>query len=282
MEFVPAIPPQPARRRPAKPASLEELRRLLAPPLGRSAKSRFFSFELPLDKYLPRQGLSLESLHEIHAATPEDLPAAFGFLVALTISLSSSGPVFVIGSAQSLVPAGRLHGHGLNALGLDPGRVTLVEARNDKDAFWAIEETLRSGAAPVTLGLLAQNFDLKTSQRLSLAAREAKRPLLLLRPPGSGAASAAETRWRIASAPARRDTTDGILEHRAEKCGAVFGQPDAQNKMCWRVMLERCRNGSSGEWVLEWVNASHRFRLAATMAHPALPDSAGAVGRYSA
>ncbi|QIG49037.1 ImuA protein [Nordella sp. HKS 07] len=240
------------------------MRRLLAPPLGRSAKSRFFSFELPLDKYLPRQGLSLESLHEIHAATPEDLPAAFGFLVALTISLSSSEPVFVIGSAQSLASAGRLHGHGLNALGLDPGRVTLVEARNDKDAFWAIEETLRSGAAPVTLGLLAQNFDLKTSQRLSLAAREAKRPLLLLRPPGSGAASAAETRWRIASAPARRDTTGGILD------------------LCWRVMLERCRNGSSGEWVLEWVNASHRFRLAATMARPALPDSAGAVGRYSA
>lgn len=237
---------------------------MLAPPLARTAKSRFFSFGLALDKYLPRQGLSLESLHEIHAETPEDLPAAFGFLIALTVSLSAAGPVFIITSAQSLAAAGRLYGHGLNALGLDPGRITLVEARTDRDALWAIEETLRSGAAPVTLGLLAQNFDLKTSQRFSLAAREAKRPLLLLRPPGSAAASAAETRWRVAAAPARRDGTDGLLATR------------------WRVGLERCRNGSSGEWVLEWLHASHRFRLAATMADPALPDGAGAVARHSA
>src|SRR5689334_880435 len=125
-----SAPSSPARRRPAKPASLEELRRLLAPPLTRTGKSRFFSFGLPIDKYLPRQGLSLECLHEIHAATPEDLAAALGFLIALTVSLSALGPVFVISSAQSLVSAGRLHGHGLNALGLDPGRVTLVEALN--------------------------------------------------------------------------------------------------------------------------------------------------------
>lgn len=263
MNSVPALSPLPTKRRP-KPAGLEELRRLLAPPLSRAVKSRFFSFGLPLDKYLPRQGLSLESLHEIHAATPEDLPAAFGFLVALTVSLSASGPVFIITSAQSLTSAGRLYGHGLNALGLDPGRVTLVEARTDMEAFWAIEETLRSGAALVTLGLLAQNFDLKTSQRFSLAAREAKRPLLLLRPPGSAAASAAETRWRVASAPARRDATGGLLSTR------------------WRAGLERCRNGSRGEWVLEWLHASHRFRLAAAMADPAFPDSAGAIPRHSA
>ncbi|HTN97299.1 MAG TPA: ImuA protein [Nordella sp.] len=235
---------------------------MLAPPLARTAKSRFFSFGLPLDKYLPRQGLSLESLHEIHAETPEDLPAAFGFLVALTVSLSASGAVFIVSLAQSLTSAGRLYGHGLNALGLDPGCVTLVEARTNRDAFWAIEETLRSGDASVTLGLLAQNFDLKTSQRFSLAARETKRPLLLLRPPGSAAASAAETRWRVAAAPALRDATGGLLS------------------TGWRVGLERCRNGSSGEWVLEWLHASHRFRLAAAMADPALPDGAGAIARH--
>lgn len=263
MNSVPALSSLPTKRRPRKPVGLEELRRLMAPPIGRSAKSRFFSFGLPLDKYLPRQGLSLESLHEAHAAMPEDLPAAFGFLAALTASLNASGPVFVVTSAQSLVSAGRLHGHGLNALGLNPGRLTLVEARNDTDALWAIEETLRSGAASITLGLLAQNFDLKTSQRFSLAAREAKRPLLLLRPPGSAATSAAETRWRVASVPARRDAAGGLVA------------------TAWRVALERCRNGSRGEWVLEWLHASHRFRLAAAMADPALPDSAGAVRHRS-
>lgn len=250
--------PFPARRRPAKPASLEELRRFLAPPLSGTGKSRFFSFGLPLDKNLPRQGLSLESLHEVHAATPEDLPAAFGFLLALTASLGSSGPVFIIASEQSLAATGRIYGHGLKTLGLDPGRITLVEAGNDTEALWAIEETLRSGAVPVTLGLCAQNFDLKTSQRLSLAAREAKRPLLLLRPHGAAATSAAETRWRV---------------------GAAASGLDA---IRWRVALERCRNGSSGEWVLEWLHASHRFGLAAAMADPALPDGADVLPRYSA
>lgn len=264
MSSTPAISSLPPKRRPAKPVSLEDLRRLLAPPLTRSGKSRFFSFGLALDKYLPRQGLSLESLHEVHAAAPEDLPAAFGFTAALTVSLSPTGPVFIISSAQSLVSAGRLYGHGLQGLGLDPGRITLVEARDDQDAFWAIEETLRSGAAPVTLGLLARNFDLRTSQRLSLAAREAKRPLVLLRPPRATAASAAETRWRVAAAPARRDAAGGLLA------------------TSWRVALERCRNGSTGEFVLEWSHASHRFSLAAAMADPALSDSARLVWNHSA
>jgi hypothetical protein len=109
--------------------------------------------------------------------------------------MRDDGPIFIVTSTQSLISAGRLHGHGLNALALDPGRITFIEARHEMEAFWAIEETLRSGAAQITAGLIAQTFDLKKSQRLSLAARESRRPLLLLRPPKSAVASAAETRW---------------------------------------------------------------------------------------
>jgi protein ImuA len=205
---------------------------------------------------LPHHGLSLHAVHEIHATSPEDLPAALGFLGALMASLPDNGPIFIITSAQSLISAGRLYGHGLNALGLDPGRITLVEARDETEAFWAIEETLRSGAAQITVGLIAQSFDLKKSQRLSLAAREARRPLLLLRPARSATASAVETRWRIAAAPAQRCASGSLIASR------------------WRVMLERCRNGWPGEFVLEWYHASHRFGLAAALADPALPDSA--------
>ncbi|MGE4250772.1 MAG: ImuA family protein [Parvibaculaceae bacterium] len=250
--------PPPRTRRPKASASLEDLRRLVAPPHRASAPGRFFSFGLPtVDKLLPRQGLSLDSVHEIHAAAALDLPAALGFLTALLVSLPENGPVFIVTSAQSLASIGRLHGHGLHALGLDPVRLTFVEARKDVDAFWAIEETLRSGAAQIVVGLIAQALDLKKSQRLSLAAREARRPLLLLRPPRAAVASAAETRWRVAAAPARR-----------EPSGALAGWR-------WQVVLERCRNGSTGEFVLEWSHASHRFGLAAALADPALPDSAG-------
>ncbi|WP_119390086.1 ImuA family protein [Taklimakanibacter lacteus] len=234
------------------------MRQLLASPPPKSLKRPCFSFELPLDRHLPRQGLSLESVHEIHAATPEDQPAALGFLIALMAAISpGTEPLFIVTSAPGLLSTGRLYGHGLNMLGLDPGRITLVEARNDIEALWAIEEILHSGAARITAGLLSRSLDLKKSQRLSLAAREARRPLLVLRPPDGSAASAVETRWSIAAAPAHRSTSSGLIAP------------------CWQVRLERCRNGWPGEFVLEWHHASHRFGLAAALADPALPDSAG-------
>jgi protein ImuA len=234
------------------------LRQLLAKSLPPSASGQFFSFGLPaLDRRLPRQGLSLASVHEIHAASALDLPSALGFLTALLKSLSGQGPLFIVTSAQSLATMGQLHGHGLQALGLDPSRIILVAARKETDAFWALEESLRSGAALAVAGLIAQSFDLKKSQRLSLAAREARRPLLLLRPPKAAVASAAETRWRIAAAPCHREPSGAVASWR------------------WQVKLERCRNGSTGEFVLEWFHASYRFGLAAPLADPALSDSAG-------
>ncbi|MGE3875286.1 MAG: ImuA family protein [Parvibaculaceae bacterium] len=257
MFLVPTTGLPPAKARRSKPLRLEDLRRMLAAPSLDTGSGRFFSFGLPaLDKHLPRQGLSLDSVHEIHAASPLDLPAALGFLAALMVSFPENGAIFIVTSAQSLERIGRLHGHGLQALGLDPSRLTFIETRKDDDALWAIEETLRSGAARIVAGVIAQSLDLKKSQRLSLAAREARRPLLLLRPPQAAVAGAAETRWRIAAAPAYREPADALSGWR------------------WRVALERCRNGSTGEFVLEWSHASHRFGLAAALADPALPDSA--------
>jgi protein ImuA len=260
MFFAPATNFSTVEARPRKRVHLEDLRQMLSGAPPPSGSGRFFSFGLPaLDKHLPRQGLSLASVHEIHAASALDLPSALGFLTTLLVSFPDKGPVFIVTSAQSLAAMGQLHGHGLQALGLDPSRITLVEARKETDAFWALEESLRSGAASVVAGLIAQSLDLKKSQRLSLAAREARRPLLLLRPPKATVASAAETRWRIAAAPCHRQPSGAVASWR------------------WQVKLERCRNGSTGEFVLEWFHASHRFGLAAPLADPALPDSAGLV-----
>ncbi len=54
-------------------------------------------------------------------------------------------PLFSCSPQNSHRLTSRLYGHGLNALGLDPGRVFLVETQDDKQALWAIEEALRSG-----------------------------------------------------------------------------------------------------------------------------------------
>jgi hypothetical protein len=160
-------------------------------------------------------------------------------------------------------PHGRLHGHGLNALGLDPARLILVETAHRKETLWAMEEAVRSAAPAAVVGVI-DTLDLKTSQRLHLAATDAGVPLLLLRPAplpspasGGGWGSAAATRWCIGTTKAARD-----------RFGLVTGPR-------WHLQLERCRNGRPGEWVVEYDHVAHRFSLAAALADFARAPGAG-------
>ena len=150
---------------------------------------------------------------------------------------------------------GRLSGHGLNGLGLDPARLILVETAHRKDTLWAIAEALRSAAPQAVAGMI-DKLDLKTSQKLHLAASDAGLPLLLLRPAQTLEASAAATRWRVGTAEAARDR---------------FGM---HARPRWHLQLERARNGRPGEWVVEYDHVAHRFSLAAALADPALSRSA--------
>ena len=55
-------------------------------------------------------------------------------------------PLFFVMPRYGLGPHGRLHGHGLGTLGLDPARLILVETAHRRDTLWAMEEALRSRA----------------------------------------------------------------------------------------------------------------------------------------
>jgi protein ImuA len=220
------------------------------------ARSRAFPFDLPaIDSHLPHDGLVLGALHEIVPGSARDLPAAFGFAVAL-LGRMPQGPVLLVTSPRGFAEHGRPYGHGLNRLGLDPARVTLVKAPSQVQALWAMEEALRSGVPAAVAGMI-ERLDLKASQRLQLAARGSGVPLLLLRPAGLMDSTVAMTRWRVAAASSVRDRFGLLARWR------------------WRLALERCRNGRPGEWVVEFDHA-YRFRLAAAMAHPALPRLAEA------
>jgi protein ImuA len=289
----------------------EELRRLL-PKMERFRPTRPIPLGLAaIDCHLPQGGLPCGALHEI---VPDEgaTPAAFGFLVGLLAHVSSpphpnsgvhefgqsqsdrsrkhptsigeglgvgvgrlyvsvhaltlppdpppypppqGGRVFLVLPAYGLRDYGRPHGHGLNALGLDPSRLILVETAHRKDTLWAMEEALRSRAPAAVAGVI-DKLDLKTSQRLHLAATDCGRPLFLLRPADMMEASAAATRWRVGPAPAARDRFGLITRAR------------------WRLMLERCRNGRAGEWMVEYDHVAHRFSLAAALADPAFPRRA--------
>jgi protein ImuA len=275
-------------------AVAEELRRLLPKMEGfRSARSIPFGLAA-IDRHLPQGGLSCGALHEV---VPEAgaTPAAFGFLVALLVHISfppacgermgvgrrlagvhaltpppdpppypppqgGREKILLVLPAYGLRDYGRPHGHGLNALGLDPRRLILAETAHRKDTLWAMEEALHSRAVAAVAGFIDQT-DLKTSQRLQLAATDCGLPLFLLRPAEILEASATATRWRVGAASAARDRFGLITRAR------------------WRLSLERCRNGRTGEWMVEYDHVAHRFSLAATLADPAVSRSTGETGK---
>jgi protein ImuA len=265
-------------------AVVDELRRLLPRMDSVGGAARVLPLGLAaIDAHLPHGGLAVGALHEVAPHQRADTPAAFGFLVALLARFHpehdpekacpgldpgwtpvfgkkhapTNKPVLLIASPRALADHGRPHGHGLQQLGLDPARLILVETRNDQQTFWALEEALRS-QVPAAVGGAALRLDLKTSQRLHLAAGDAGLPLWLLRPARADDASAAATRWRVGAAEAARDRFGLLARTR------------------WRARLERCRNGRPGEWLVEFDHAAYRFSLAPPLADPALPRRAGA------
>jgi protein ImuA len=169
--------------------------------------------------------------------------------------------VFVL-PAYGLRDHGRLYGHGLRALGLDPERLILVETARRNDTLWAIEEALRSGA-PAAIAGIVDKLDLTLSQRLHLAAVDCGLPLFLLRPAHNLESSAAATRWRVGTAAAARDRFGLLVRPR------------------WHLSLERCRNGRPGEWSVEYDHVAHRFSLAAALADSARARSAGKANKTS-
>ena len=231
-------------------AVVQELRRLLP---GTAADiHKALAFDLPaVDSCLPDGGLACGALHEIVPA-PHATSAALGFIAALLAHICSPlcGKFVFVLPAYGLRDHGRLYGHGLRALGLDPARLVLVETARRNDTLWAIEEALRSGAPTAVAGII-DKLDLKLSQRLHLAAVDCGLPLFVLRPAHDLESSAAATRWRVGSAAAVRDRFGLVIRPR------------------WHVSLERCRNGRPGAWSVEYDHVAHRFSLAAALAHSA-------------
>ena len=226
----------------------------------RGARAGHLSLGLPMvDSLLPGVGLACGALHEVAPLAYGDRPPALGFAFALAALAQRTRPgvAVLIASRPALQDFGRPYGHGLKALGLDVGRLLLVETRNDREALWALEETLKSTAAPsIALGVIGGRetlSQLTVSRRLNLAAASGGTPLVLASAHANEEASAAVTRWRIGAAARglrRLEATDG------------------DHFMCssWSVDLVRCRNGRTGHWLLEWDHVAHHFHLAQGLA----------------
>lgn len=158
-------------------------------------------------------------------------------LAALVLE-HSDGPV--IWAYPGWLPE-RIYPDGLCSFA-DPGRLILCRARRPEDLLWAMEEALRSGAAPIVLCELPKPPALTPVRRLHLAAESgAERarhhgrlpPLGLLLTPESGGAQGIESRWHMAATPSGSTLLETQARWRMTRTRARMAPPAA-----WDVLRD--------------------------------------------
>ncbi|MCX5580426.1 ImuA family protein [Kaistia terrae] len=201
-------------------------------------------------------GLARGALHEIHAASGADNIAASGFSLALALAAAPAGRTIVwVRQDYAAKEGGELHADGLQALGLDPAALILVQLRDPLAVLRAGGEATRCGA----LGAVIiepwgepKALDLTTQRRFSLAAEISGVTVFLLRPGARPMPGGAETRWQIASSPATPMAMNAP------------GHPT------FDLTLLRHRHGPpGGPWRLEWNRDEKCFQRPTLLRDPA-------------
>jgi len=179
------------------------------------------------------------TLSELFSAHPRDAGWA-GFLLA---QLDRQKPLLWVQDRMAILESGRIHPPGLPSQNL-----IHVEARDARDALWAMEEGVRCSALSAVIGELwgdPRALDFTATRRLAVAAERSGVPCWLVRLGGTANLSGARMRWRIASSPSLINPLDG----------RAAGTP------VWDAELFRARGSPPGRWGL--AHEADRFHLVA-------------------
>lgn len=187
-----------------------------------------------IDAALPGGGLALGRAHELDIPDPETAAAAAGFLAVILARLAEErGAIVWIAKGRTL------YAPGLLPYGLQPENIIFAQARNDGDALWAMEESLRCKALAAVVGE-AGDAGLIATRRLQLAAESSLVTAFLLRHTPKQRPSACDTSWQINPAPGGS----------------------------WQVKLVRARGGRPGQWRVVWNGRSFSSSDRSAEAYP--------------
>lgn len=179
------------------------------------------------------------TLSELFAVYPRDGGWA-GFLLA---QIDTEKPLLWVQERMAIFESGRIHPPGLPTQNL-----VHVEARDARDALWAMEEGLRCAALSCVIGEIwgdPRVLDFTATRRLAVASERSGVAAFLIRLGGHANLSGARMRWRIASAPSLLNELD----------------PRAPGTPVWDAELFRARGAPPGRWSL--VHEAGAFHLAA-------------------
>jgi protein ImuA len=191
---------------------------------------------------------TVPTLSELFAVHPRDGGWA-GFLLA---QLSTEKPLLWVQDRMAILESGRIHPPGLPTQDL-----IHVEARDAKDALWAMEEGVRCSCLSAVIGELwgdPRTLDFTATRRLAVAAERSGTPCWLVRLGGTANLSGARMRWRIGSAPSLANAFD----------------PRASGAPAWNAELFRAREAPPGRWSL--THDADRFHLVSTSGVRALGE----------
>lgn len=179
------------------------------------------------------------TLSELFAAQPRD-GGWTGFLLA---QLGTDKPLLWVQERMAILETGRVH-----PLGLPTQDLIHVEARDARDALWAMEEGVRCSCLSAVIGEIwgdPRALDFTATRRLAVASERSGTPCWLVRLGGTANLSGARMRWRIGSAPSLLNELD----------------PKAPGLPAWDSELFRARAMPPGRWSI--AHDSGRFHLAA-------------------
>ncbi len=213
--------------------------------------ARAFSFGLDvMDARFSPGGMAFGA-HEV-CGVPGDPASALLFALLMVARRFEEDPhaqAMVVQESCALSEGGSLYGPGLWALGIDPGRLVLVAAREGGEALRIVDEAVRSG---VVVAVLAEapramrRLDLAATQRLNLYGRQTS-TLALLVTADLDATSAAMTRWRVRSHPSQAPRR-------------YLGPPALE------LDLVKNRLGPTGRFTVQWSSDDGVFHSADSLA----------------
>ena len=193
-------------------------------------------------------GLALGRVHMLCGRPGHD-GALTGFAAALVrrLAVRCDGPV-VWCPAAAMGGSGMLYAAGLAALGIDPGRLLIVDAPGPTRRLAALEDILRTeGLAAVVVEYdgLSQSSDywMRLARRAQLAAEASGTTGLLLGWPV--AASGFESQWHIS--PGRQQQ-------------AVARSPAAPWHPVWDIHITHARGGRPCHTGVLWDSFADRFQ----------------------
>ncbi len=254
-----------------------QLRRDVATLDGQSRSSRLPTGVESLDSALAG-GLAMGRVHMLCGRPGHD-GALTGFAVALLRRLLADGPAnesatgpIVWCPAAAGSGSGMLYAAGLAALGLDPGRLLIVDSPSPGQRLAALEDILLTdGLAAVIVEYdgISQSADywMRLARRAQLAAEASGVTGFLLGWPV--AASGFETQWRVAPAAMDRANMNWTNMNganmatnntdRADQLWHLAQHPAQPWHPVWDVELTHARGGRPHAVRLQWDVAANRL-----------------------